>query len=68
VRHIIRTANTTSRESSKASFEVRHIRRTANTAAHQLAKEALELSLDVVWMEECPSFILNIVIAEKVSF
>jgi hypothetical protein len=60
--------HTTSRESSKASFEVRHIRRTTNTAAHQLTKEALKLSLDVVWMEECPPFILNIVTVEKVSF
>jgi hypothetical protein len=42
-----------------AESEVRHIRCTANLAAHQIAKMALVHSLDSVWMEICPPFILS---------
>jgi hypothetical protein len=47
--------------------EVRHIRCTANVAAHQLAQMALVYSLNFVWNEACPHFILNTVLDEKLS-
>jgi ribonuclease HI len=46
------------------AFVVRHVCRQANTAAHSLAKHALALNSEMVWLEECPSFIFHIVIAE----
>jgi hypothetical protein len=47
------------------SFIVSHVGKKASYAAHCLAQHALCLSFDLVWKEEGPSPILNIVMAEK---
>lgn len=52
---------------SLQASEVKHTRRDANTAAHLLAKLALMQSIDQVWLEECPSSIQSIVLAEQDS-
>jgi hypothetical protein len=41
--------------------------RVVNFAAHNLAKCAISYFLDELWMEECPSYIQSIVLAEQVS-
>jgi ribonuclease HI len=47
--------------------EIIHVNRAANLAAHSLAKFAISQLLDELWMEECPSYIQSIVLAEQVS-
>jgi hypothetical protein len=37
----------------------------ANNVAHCLAKFVLSQRLDNVWIEECPSFIQSVVLAEQ---
>jgi ribonuclease HI len=46
------------------TWSVQHARREANQVAHFLAKHALSVNQDVVWKEECPSFIQDIIYAE----
>jgi hypothetical protein len=48
---------------SISSALVGHTRRAANQVAHTLAKSALKFLLDCVLIEECPSYIHNIVLA-----
>jgi hypothetical protein len=38
-----------------------------NTATHTLAKVTISQLLDELWVEECPSYIQSIVLAEQVS-
>lgn len=52
---------------SFSAFAVRHVYRQANIAAHSLAKHALALNSEMVWLEECPPFILHVVIVEKLT-
>jgi ribonuclease HI len=47
--------------------EINYASRVVNSAAHTLAKCAILHSLDELWMEECPSYIRSIVLAEQVS-
>jgi ribonuclease HI len=46
---------------------IAHVNREANNVAHLLAKEASTLEMDGVWLEECPTFILNAVLREILS-
>jgi hypothetical protein len=47
--------------------EIKYVSRGVNFAAHNLAKCAISYLLDELWMEECPSYIRSIVLAEQVS-
>jgi ribonuclease HI len=47
------------------TFVVCHVCRQANTDVHSLVKHALALNYGMVWLEECPPFILHTVIVEK---
>jgi hypothetical protein len=47
--------------------EFKYASRAVNYAAHTLAKCAISFQLDELWMEECPSYIQTIVLAEQVS-
>lgn len=47
------------------SVEVSHVKREGNKAAHVLARCAISQRLDNVWVEECPSLIHDIVLAER---
>jgi hypothetical protein len=40
------------------------VRREANQLAHFLAKQALEVHCEIVWKEECPSSIHDLVHVE----
>jgi ribonuclease HI len=46
---------------------ISHVSREANNIAHLLAKEASTKEMDCVWLEECPTFILNAVLRETLS-
>jgi ribonuclease HI len=46
---------------------ISHVSRDANNVANQLAKEASTKEMDCVWLEECPNFILNVVLRETSS-
>lgn len=39
------------------SCSFNHVRREGNTAAHSLAKFALNVDNELVWVEECPSWL-----------
>lgn len=45
--------------------EVVHVSRKANKVAHGLAKLALNRSTDYVWIDECPSSIIPLIIADQ---
>jgi hypothetical protein len=47
------------------SIKVMHVRRDANKAAHVLAKCAISQLLDRVWIQECPSYITDVVLADN---
>lgn len=44
-----------------------HVRRVGNTAAHYLAKFAATVETELVWVEECPSWLENIVLNDVLS-
>jgi hypothetical protein len=44
---------------------ISHVSRDANNVTHQLAKEASTKEMDCVWLEECPNFLLNVVLREE---
>ncbi|KAL5760063.1 hypothetical protein ACOSP7_018562 [Xanthoceras sorbifolium] len=44
-----------------------YVRRSANKVANYLAKVALSLDQQIVWLENCPSCIVNLVLAESSS-
>jgi hypothetical protein len=46
-------------------YAVCHISMEANGVAHRMVKTALIQSLNQTWIEECPSFILSIVLVEQ---
>jgi hypothetical protein len=43
---------------------ISHVGRDANNVAHLLAKEASSKEMDFVWLEDCPNFILPVVLRE----
>jgi hypothetical protein len=47
------------------SWNIVHVRRSANNATHCLAEYALSLSMDWLWILECPSCIQEIVAFEQ---
>jgi ribonuclease HI len=52
---------------TRRQWHIRHVKREANSAAHGLAKFASRTSDLIVWMEESPSCILDIVILEQLA-
>ena len=46
------------------SCKIQHIRREANGAAHSLAKNAFNLDDDVYCIEECPDYLILILISD----
>jgi hypothetical protein len=46
-------------------YAVRHISMEANGVTHRMVKTALIQSLNQNWIDECPSFILSIVLVEQ---
>jgi ribonuclease HI len=49
-------------------WEVRHVKRDANEAAHVLAKTATRENGEKIWLEDVPSFILDVVNQEQIAF
>jgi ribonuclease HI len=43
---------------------ISHVGRYANNIAHLLVKEASTKEIDYVWLEDCPNFILHVVLRE----
>lgn len=41
--------------------QIRHVRRNANMTTHTLAKQAIDCREKLVWVEECPKCIRDIV-------
>jgi ribonuclease HI len=52
---------------SMHQVEIKYVSRVVNFVAHNLTKCAISYLLDELWMEECPSYIQSIVLAEQVS-
>jgi ribonuclease HI len=46
-------------------WQVNHVFREANRVAHELAKHALKQANDIVWVDECPSCIRDILLTEQ---
>jgi ribonuclease HI len=49
------------------SIKVMHVQRNANKATHVLAKCAISQLLDKVWIQECHSYITDVVLAYNVG-
>ncbi|XVF09245.1 hypothetical protein REPUB_Repub07fG0075500 [Reevesia pubescens] len=44
--------------------EVCHVNRWKNQAAHHFAKYALQRNEDIIWVEDCPNFLLDVIHSE----
>ena len=49
------------------NWKIQHIKRKTNEVAHGLAKNVTRISSDIVWLEEPPSCIFDIIILEQLA-
>lgn len=50
---------------SAPNWEVKYAPRLANRSAHALSKLACSFPHDVIWMEECPDRVLDVILEDK---
>ena len=46
------------------SYKIQHVKKEANGAAHALAKSSFNLDEDVYWVDECPDYLILVIISD----